>query len=146
MAKETLQKIKSSMNRGVTAISLKTSSTIEKARIKTHIGTIESEVQKMALHIGETAYALWEKEELNVAALEEMLQGIKEKKQEIAALEEELVKIEYRNEQILGAATASNETISSGQKEEREVRVCSNCGAAYNAPAKFCRKCGTSLE
>ena len=134
MATDPFKKFKSSINRGVTAISLKTSSSLEKAKIKTHIESITNEIERAIVTVGETAYGIWKSGEGDPAILEEMFRQIKQKEDEIEQLNAEYESIDERDNQILGTVA-----------EEVPGNVCPNCGEVYDAPAKFCRKCGTKM-
>lgn len=138
MAGDMFQKFKSSVNRGVTTISVKASSSLEKTKIKTHIESIESSIQELLVSVGEAAYATWESGEKDYASLEEMFASIQEKRAEVAKLNVEMASIDERDEQILGASKA-------GKTPEAEI-ACPNCGAVCIATAKFCRTCGTKLQ
>lgn len=137
MANDMFQKFKSSVNRGVTTISVKASSSLEKTKIKTHIESIEASIQKLIIEVGEAAYATWESGEKNFAGLEEMLASIQQKKGEIAKLNVDMASIDERDEQILGSKA---ETPTEGEI------LCPNCGTLGPSTAKFCRKCGCKLQ
>ena len=146
MAGDTFQKFKSSINRGVTAISIKTSSSLEKVKIKTHIESINSEIERLIVAAGETAYTIWESGELDIPSLNEQFSLIKQKKEEIALLESEYASIDERDNQILGTQVP-DETVSTPPVTESVVGItCPNCGANYTTPVKFCRKCGNKLQ
>lgn len=132
MADETLQKFKSSLNRGVTAISVKTSSSLEKMKIKTHIESIQSEVQQSLFAVGEKAYTLWDGEAQDFQELIPMLEAIKAKKEEIVSLQESYDTIDQRDNEILGATAAA-------------LPTCPNCQVEFPQGTKFCRQCGTKL-
>lgn len=143
MAGDTLQKLKSSLTRGVTAISLKTSSSLEKAKIKTHIESIKAEIDKSIVSVGEAAYAIWESGETDFSPLNESFADIKQKKDEIARLEETYESIDERDGQILGV---TGETPPPPPVPQAEGVVCPNCGATYAASVRFCRKCGSKIQ
>ena len=132
---DAFDKIKSSFNRGITTISVKTSSTLEKSKIRTHIDSLNSEIQKLYTEIGKTAYTKWCEADPDCAVLESLFAQVKEKEENIAQLNQELDAIDERDSQILGA------------KEEKPAAkiVCSNCGAGYDSPVKFCRSCGNKM-
>lgn len=145
MAGDTFQKFKSSFNRGVTAISIKTSSSLEKVKIKTHIESIHSEIDRLLSAAGETAYSLWESESLDLTPLREQFSVIRQKKEEIKQLEIEYDSIDERDNQILGNQTPEDAVAPPPAAEPAAEIVCPNCGSAYTTPVKFCRKCGTKL-
>ena len=138
MANDAFGKLKSSVNRGITTISVKTSSALEKTQIKTHIESLQKEVERLYSGIGESAYKMWECEEdfskLNVA-----FEQVKGKKAEIEELKQKLNSIDNRDNQILGTTT-----------EEVKIDVtkytCQACGAQFETPVNFCRKCGQAMK
>ena len=145
MAGDTLQKFKTSFNRGVTAISLKTSSSLEKVKIKTHIDSISTEIERMISNVGETAYSIWNSGETDFSSLNEQFSAIKQKREEIEQLQSEYLSIDERDNQILG--TSSAEVPAPAAPAEQAVGiVCPNCGSNYSSPVKFCRKCGQKLQ
>lgn len=142
MAGDALQKFKSSLNRGVTTISVKASSSLEKGKIKTHIESINSEIQKLITTIGETAYASWESGG-DFSSLAELCAQIQQKKGEIEQLNQEMASIDERDSQILGAKAA--ESASAAPASAEPGTVCPSCGTQFDSPVKFCRKCGQKL-
>lgn len=145
MAGDTFQKFKASFNRGVTAISIKTSSSLEKVKIKTHIESINSEIERLVAAAGKTAYTLWESGNLDLSSLSEQFSMIKQKKEEIAQLETEYDSIDERGNQILGTQAPEEAVTHSSATEPMAGIICPNCGSNYTTPVKFCRKCGTKL-
>ncbi len=135
---DAFQKFKSTVNRGITTISVKTSSSLEKTKIKTHIDTLNRDIEKEILAIGETAYNIWANGGAEFSALYPHFETIKGKQQEIAGLNEEMLAIDERDNQILGAAAAPEASTT-------PRIICSSCGTQYDAPVKFCRKCGNKM-
>ena len=146
MAGDTFQKFKSSFNRGVTAISIKTSSSLEKVKIKTHIESINSEIERLIVAAGEAAYTIWESGESDISSLREQFNLIKQKKEEIAQLENEYASIDERDNQILGTPAPDKAPAPSTISEPVVGITCPNCSANYANPVKFCRKCGYKLQ
>lgn len=145
MANDAFEKIKSSVNRGITTISVKTSSSIEKTKIKTHIDSLEKEIEKLYANVGEAIYCEWTKGEPNYTAFNDHFELIKQKKAEIENLKVELASIDERDNQILG--TAGETKVE--PKPEASVPngiVCPKCGAQYANPVRFCGKCGNKME
>lgn len=130
-------KLKSSINRGITTISVKTSSSLEKTKIKTHIDTLEADIQKLIYSAGELSYAIFAGESEDNDKLKGFFETIKQKRSEIAELNLELNAIDERDNKILGTA-------------EKEVPVggcvCGNCGATFDTPMNFCRNCGNKMS
>ena len=143
MAGDAFQKFKSSINRGVTAINVKTSSSLEKAKIKTHIDSISNEVQQMMTAVGEAFYLMWNKGDTDYSKLYDHLEVVRHKKEEIARLNAECAAIDERSNQIMGASAGSNVASAS---EILAGNVCPSCNTPYADGARFCRKCGYKLQ
>ena len=145
MAGDAFQKFGDSMSRAITKISVKTSSSLEKSKIKMHIESLTKDVQKMLTDIGEEVYSLWLNGETSNQSLAEKLEAVKQKKAEIEQLSIELVSIDDRDNEILG-------TKAEAENKKTEVVVipqkpcCPNCGSEHEPTAKFCRKCGHKLQ
>ncbi|MBQ8797281.1 MAG: zinc-ribbon domain-containing protein [Oscillospiraceae bacterium] len=136
---DAFQNLKSALNRGITTINVKTSSSLEKSKIKTHIESLTRDIERDISAAGEAAYKLWADNSQDYSSLESYFETIKSKYDEIARLSEQLNSIDDRDNQILGNTAP----------ETREVIapkfVCTNCGAQYENPVKFCRKCGNKM-
>lgn len=135
---DAFDKLKSSLNRGITTISVKTSSSLEKTKLRTHMESLNNEIQKLYHEIGETAYQKWLSGDPDGSALEQMYQQIRSKQQTISELTEELNAIDERDSQILGTKTE--------KAPEPQAITCANCGAKYDTPVKFCRNCGCRMQ
>ncbi len=118
MAGDAFQKFKSSVNRGITTISVKTSSSLEKTKIKTHIDSINREIQKNFLYVGENAYNVWTNGSDDFSVLNEKFEEIKSKYKEIDELKEQLVYIDQRDSEILGTTAKNNQTAQQVSAEE----------------------------
>ena len=140
MANDAISKFKSSINRGITTINVKTSSSLEKTKIKTHIESLRTEIRKIFYSIGERAYTVWESQSETDDDLTEMFTLVKQKKDEIDCLNAEIASIDERDNQILG--TMKQEAVGAA---DRKI-VCPQCGSQYDEPARFCRKCGHKLQ
>ncbi len=137
------QKFGDSMSRAITKISVKTSSSLEKSKIKMHIESLTKDVQKMLTDVGEEVYALWLNGESFHQSLTEKLEAVKQKKNEIEQLSIELASIDDRDNEILGTKAEAE------QKTEVVIPqkpCCPNCGSEHDPVAKFCRKCGYKLQ
>ena len=134
MANDAFEKLKSSVNRGITTISVKTSSSLEKSKIKTHIDSLQRDIEKIYASLGESLYMEWLQEEINHDVFAERLETVKVKKAEIEELYAQLAAIDERDNQILGNAG------------EKNSLVCAKCGTKYDSPVKFCGKCGNKMD
>lgn len=143
MAGDAFQKIGNSMSRAITKISVKTSSSLEKSKIKMHIESLTKDVQKMLTDIGEEVYSLWLNGESSHQVLTEKLEAVKQKKAEIEQLSIELASIDDRDNEILGKKAEDEQT---PEVVVPQKPCCPNCGSEYEPTAKFCRKCGHKLQ
>ena len=57
---DAFENLKSAWNRGITTISVKTSSSLEKSKLKTHIESLTKDIEREYSLIGEEAYKLWQ--------------------------------------------------------------------------------------
>lgn len=143
MAGDAFQKLGDSMSRAITKLSVKTSSSLEKSKIKMHIESLTKDLQNMLTDIGEDVYSLWISGEVSNQSLAEKLSAVKQKKEEIEQLSIELASIDARDNEILGTKPDSEQATDvqfSGNS------CCPNCGAKCDPTAKFCRKCGHNLQ
>ena len=134
---DALDKLKSSWNRGIATISVKTASSLEKAKLKTHIESLKSDIQKLYFEAGEMSYNKWLNADPDCTNLERIFEDIKSKQKQITELSEELNSIDDRDSQILGTEVEKTPTANV---------VCPNCGAGYENPVKFCRSCGFRMQ
>jgi len=134
-------RLKSSVNRGVATISVKAGSTIEKTRIKTHIDTLRTEIDKLLSEAGSRGYEIWCSGAVDYAVLGQIFMTVAAKKQEIAELRRELEELPEKENQILGKTenTRPRETAV-------QASFCSVCGTQISPEAKFCVKCGARLK
>ena len=147
MAGNAFQKFKSSFNRGVATISVKTSSSLEKVKIKTHIESIEKEIEHLISEIGEKAYEIWETNDNDFSVLGEKCLVVKQKKDEIIQLNEAYNSIDERDGQILGTSVnEENHEVKETAPISNESITCPNCGSVYIQSVKFCKKCGQKLK
>ena len=138
MAGDAFQRFKDSTNRAITTISVKTSSTLEKSKIKMHIESLTKEVFNMSSDVGEEVYLIWTQGKTSFEEVVSKLEEIQKKKSEIERLAKELDSIDDRDNEILGTKPVINE-------EETFIPACPNCGYEVGENAKFCRKCGYKL-
>lgn len=140
MSGEAFQKFKSSVNRGITTISVKTSSTLEKSKIKTHIESLNRDIEKDFIIVGDAAYKIWQNGETDFSGLFAKFEIIKNKYKEVEDLTAQLSSIDERDNQILGNGAVEK------SEESKPKYICANCGAQYDVLTKFCRKCGNKME
>ncbi len=141
MSNNTFTKLKSSFNKGIATVSIKTSSSLEKVKLKTHIESLKDEILKRESIVGETVFEIWKEDSSTFPMLKKQLEELMEKQQELEQLVMELNSIDERDKQILGTA----EYVQQEENVEEEKYVCPKCNAIYEVPIKFCRKCGQKM-
>lgn len=134
-----MENIKRSLTKGITALNVKTNNFMEESKCKTYISTLENEIRELQLTVGKKYYEKWQNGEEDTSELEESLQLIQKKYQEIQAQEERIRQLQQEEEQILGKTV--NQTV-----EESENIFCAQCGAQNATGYKFCCKCGVPLK
>lgn len=142
MAGDAFQKLKNSVNKGITTISVKTSSTLEKSKLQLHIESLTKELDKLYRDAGEQAYRAWKTGETSPEEISGYFGKIDEHLEAIAGLEAERDSIDARDQQILGTKPEEAPKPAPAAKGV----VCPGCGSEYAAPVKFCRKCGRNLQ
>lgn len=143
MAGDAFEKMKSSLNRGMTAISQKTSSSLEKVKIKSNIDSLNAEIEKMMNAVGKAAYAVWESGSSDYDSMAGLFSAVKQKKDEVVSLQSEYDSIDEKNSQIPEQPAAEENTAS---ENRAEGIVCPNCGTQSPVFARFCKKCGHRLQ
>lgn len=137
---DVFEKIKSSVNRGITTISVKGSSVLEKTKIKTHIETLNREIERERVIAGSKAYDLWLENATDFSPVFAHFETMKAKYDEIDALNQELILIDEKENQILGNNNEPEIPVNNVQKI-----FCTQCGTQYDVGIKFCTKCGNKM-
>ena len=134
-----LDTMKSTINKGITTVTIKTSSSVEKAKLNTHISSVGKEVERLKQELGNKMYILWESDGFEIGKIESDLNSIKEKKELIHKLQTQLEELDVQVNSILGAQD---------ENKQRECLnfVCSNCGNQYEQKINFCVKCGNKMN
>ncbi|WP_071028005.1 zinc ribbon domain-containing protein [Peptoniphilus raoultii] len=143
MANDAFEKIKSSFNRGITSISIKTSSSLEKGKINTYIDSLENEIKKIKYDLGEEVFRAYIEEDEDRDKINAFFSKIKESYDNIDEAKKEIEAIDERDRKIFGEEEKLRN--SGVPMEEDSVIFCDKCGARYEEKVNFCRKCGNKL-
>ena len=76
MAGDAFRKFKDSTSRAITKISVRTSSSIEKSKIRMHVEALDEDLQRMLMGIGEETYILWTQGETSNMLLTEKFEAV----------------------------------------------------------------------
>ncbi|MDD6069696.1 MAG: hypothetical protein PUC12_02635 [Clostridiales bacterium] len=140
MEQNAFHRVKSGINKGITAVSLKTNSSLEKAKINTHMESLKAEIERLEQDIGHKAYILWEAGNFECSKIEEELLIIKKKQEKIDELNVKMEDIEKYEKEILGQLENTNHA------HRPENFFCPQCGYGYGKKVNFCIKCGCKLN
>lgn len=133
-----INSMKSKINKGITMVTVKTGSSVEKAKLNTHIENVEAEIDQLKRNLGDKAYVLWETGNLKLEELEEDFRCIQEKKAMREALSKQIDEINRETDSILGKKDNST-------PQNQGAYYCSNCGCRYEQKINFCVKCGNKI-
>ncbi len=139
MEQNALDVVKTKINKGITTVSLKTNSSVERAKINTHMESLKAEIGKLKQDIGHKTYVLWNVGNFDIAKIESELLAVKEKQEILNELQSKLQEIENREKEILG------QTEQDDLHSNAEQYFCPNCGRGYTQKINFCVKCGCKL-
>lgn len=136
---------KSTLNKGVTALNVKTSSMLETAKLKTHINTLGADIDRLTTALGNAVYQSWlsGKESAEVSPL---CESIREKQLEIEGLRQKIKDVEQESKKIFGSKSMGNPgDLPPQPPAPAPAYICPNCGTSYGAPINFCTKCGAKM-
>jgi F0F1-type ATP synthase alpha subunit len=128
--------LKDSFTKGLATINVKTSNFMEENKLKTYITTLESEIERLKLEVGEAVYEGWKQDTFSLNSVEEQLNSIKAKNATITEVQKQIESLAQTEKEILGA----------DHTENTARMFCPQCGAENKAGYRFCEKCGTKLE
>ena len=130
---------KKSLSKGITKINVKTSNFMEENKFKTQIQTLEEEIEKAKLVLGNYVCSNWETDNYSEDSVNEMVQNIREKYTMIEKVKKEIELLYQKEREILGGLDAQPVDTS-------EKVFCSQCGKDNKKGYKFCEQCGNRLE
>lgn len=122
-------------SKGITAVNVKLSRSLEEAKINTYIDTLNQEANSLKMEIGNMIYAKWRSGN-TVEITEDIivkLDMIRQRLEEVELKKAEILRLQEDEKRILGGAVNVNTV------------YCVNCGTANNAANSFCEKCGSPL-
>ena len=129
---------KESITKGITTINMKTSNFMEESKYKTHITSLENEINTLELNLGKSIFEKWKSGADYKEGIEDALNTIQSKYDAIDEQKRNIEKLHEEEKQILGNQTnPSNQPVGT---------FCTKCGAPNDANYKFCCKCGNPLN
>ena len=125
-----LDKVKQSVGKGVTTVSVKSKEMVETAKLKSQVGELEHRRKEALEELGNIAYTMFLKDTFAEERLKAKCAGIFELDNQIKEKQKELAEVHTKAQEALGKPKA--------------VGVCA-CGTEIYENAKFCGKCGAKL-
>lgn len=126
---------KESITKGITTINMKTSNFMEESKYKTHITSLENEINTLELNLGKTIFEKWKSGADYKEGIEDALNTIQSKYDAIDEQKRNIEKLHEEEKQILG-----------NQPNQPTGKFCTKCGAPNDPNYKFCCKCGNPLN
>lgn len=127
-----VNKIKSTFDKGVATVSIKSGVFIESTKIKTHISNLQEEIRSEKANLGHIYYEMWKSQNINTEECQRLCSILYQKETEIVKQQEKLEQIQNESKQLLGEKTPMQNTCG--------------CGMTNSPNAKFCAKCGSKLQ
>ncbi len=141
---------------GTIAVSLEAKKKVKEASIRGEISSLESKMNSVFTEIGKEAYETQYEKLFGYDKMRELMDEIKEYKDQICVkekeLEEALAEIDKEIAEVKGEsakgedAPAENELETSAAAAGDGKVFCSQCGVQNNADSNFCNSCGAKLE
>ena len=133
-----LERLKSTFDKGVTAVSVKSESIVESSRVRMGISNAQRSMEEAINALGATFYRDWSADTLDIDALKAECERIRGIGNEIENLKLRLEQIKAEEEKLLGMQKKSAESGNSV--------FCTKCGKKLDASARFCDECGTQVK
>lgn len=139
-------KVKESLDKGVTAASVKSKEMLETQQVKSKLGGFQDQKRAALETLGKEVYDMMVAGGLDPEPLRARVEEITSLDQQIAEKEQELEHIRMRAEEALkggaGAAPAPAPTAAPAAG----TKFCPSCGGQVAGGAKFCPGCGSKVE
>lgn len=130
--------IKETLNKGVTAVSIKSASIAESSRVRTAIAAARKNMDQELSALGVRYYNGWLSGSTGREELEAACQRIKAIRTELAELESRLERIKEEERQIPGSQKQDSPSAA--------AVFCVSCGKKLPAGVRFCDACGTPVN
>ena len=125
------KKFKKEIDKGVAAVSIKSSIVLETNKIRVHIRTLTEKIEQSKRDLGHMVYRMYLNEAFNKDEYMKACEAIIQLENQCKVQEEMIEKIKEQEAEILGKDT--------------KVRVC-ECGTALEEEMVFCSACGKKVQ
>ncbi|MEW6573255.1 MAG: zinc ribbon domain-containing protein [Bacillota bacterium] len=123
-------KIKQSVEKGVTTVSVKSKEALDSSKIKGEINILQQRRRTATEELGNIVYTMFTRKDFDEARLKEKCEKIAEIDSQLEVKQEELRQLHVKSQEVLGKPII--------------VGTC-ECGAKIAEGAKFCGKCGRKI-
>ena len=149
-------KVKESLDKGVTAASVRSKELLETQQVKSKIGALQDQRRSALEELGKSVFDMMVAGTLDQESLRAKVEAISDLDRQIAEKEEELRQIHLRAEEALAGISSSTATpgsspspqsaARSAAEESSATKTCASCGSQISGAAKFCPSCGSKVE
>lgn len=136
-----LEKLKSTFDRGIATVSVKSESMVEMSRIKSQIQGLQKQQAALISQLGGEMYEMWKAGTMNRERFEQVCGDISAVEQSIDELNRRMEQVRAEEQQLLGTQPAA----SAQAAPQTPGLFCPSCGAKNQAGARFCVNCGSKL-
>ena len=142
-----LEKLRSTFDRGIATVSVKSESMVEMSRIKSQIQNLQRQQAALTTQLGGEMYEMWKAGEMNRERFQEVCSEIYACEQAIAEQNRRMEQVRAEEQQLLGTPPAAQPAASAQPAAQPQAAgaFCPNCGTQNPDSAKFCVGCGTKL-
>lgn len=121
-------KVRQEVEKGITAVNLKSRETVENVRIRLQIEDLQKQINTATTALGEAVYAMAAQQNFDQEQIRNQCAGITVLKNQLADKEKELEQIRIETGEALGKT------------------YCSQCKTELTGNYRFCPQCGTKVE
>lgn len=140
-----LEKLKSKLDHGITAASVKSEALMETNRTKSNINAKQKQAETLKAALGIKLYAAWKAGSATVDMFAGELNAIAAVEAEIESLIAHLQEIKDNEAQALSAAAATAAAAAAAASAGNQ-KFCPTCGKALPTDCRFCDVCGSPLS
>lgn len=138
-----LEKIKSTFDRGLATVSVKSESMVEISRIKAQIQGLQKQQTTMISRLGEEMYAMWKSNEMDRERFEQLCGEISGVEKTVEELNRRIEQVRTEEQQLLG--TSAPAAGAAPAAAPAQGLFCPACGTKNQPGARFCVNCGGKL-
>ncbi len=121
-------RVKSGLDKGLAAVSVKSQEMLEVTKIKSQIGNLNGQMSDLQQKLGETVYQMYLQDSFDQSGIQEQCESIKTLEAQIGEKEAELQVVRVKAAEAMGK------------------RFCDSCKTEIEDGVKFCGNCGRKVD